>query len=109
MATDWSGRTAALKYYEHELAVAKRSNFADKDFIEQAVNALRRSQDHTAIQTKLNDATKLLREIKGVFAGDAAPHWVNQIETTMMRGLWLDQIDAMLGQQAEREKEKRQC
>jgi hypothetical protein len=59
--------------------------------------ALRRSQDHTAIQTKLNEATKLLRELKGVFAGDAAPHWVNQIETTMMRGQWLDQIDAVLG------------
>lgn len=97
MATDWSGRTAALQYFEEALRRAKRFNDDDKDLFQEAVNALRRSQDHTAIQTKLNDATKLLRELKGVFAGDAAPHWVNQMETTMMRAQWLDQIDAVLG------------
>lgn len=97
MATDWSDRAAAILYFEKAVKTLKRTNDEDKELYEAALHALRRSQDHTAIQTKLNNATKLLRELKGVLAGDAAPHWVNQIETTMMRGLWLDQIDAVLG------------
>jgi hypothetical protein len=61
MAPDWSGRDAALKYYEHELKIAKRHNSEDKELVEEAVNALRRSQDHTAIQNRLKEATNLLR------------------------------------------------
>jgi hypothetical protein len=63
MATDWSARTAALKYFETWLKTSKRVNDDDKEMIEQAVHALRRSQDHTAIQNKLNDAMKLIRKI----------------------------------------------
>lgn len=63
MATDWSGRAAALKYFEEELQFAKRVNSENKELLQEAVNALRRSQDHTAIQTKLNDAMKAMRDI----------------------------------------------
>src|SRR5882672_11130872 len=73
MATDWSGRAAALKYYERELQFAKRVNAENKELVEEAVNALRRSQDHTAIQTKLNDATKALRDIDKEI-GSCRPH-----------------------------------
>jgi hypothetical protein len=97
MATDWSARTAALEYFEKALKNVKRGDDDEmKELLEQAVNALRRSQDHTAIQNKLNAAMDLLRDLKGVFAGDAAPHWVQQYETTMIRGQWLDRIDAVL-------------
>jgi len=40
---------------------------------------------------------ELLLELKGVFAGEAAPHWVNKFDTTCMRGHWLDRIDNLLG------------
>lgn len=62
MATDWSTREGALRYFEEALRRATRFNDDDKGLYEQAVNALRRSQDHTAIQTRLNGAMKTLRE-----------------------------------------------
>lgn len=63
MATDWSARDGALPYFENMLKYAKRLNDDDKEFIEAAVHALRRSQDHTAIQNKLNAAMTLIRKI----------------------------------------------
>lgn len=63
VATDWSARTAALEYFEKQLKLAKRANDEDRELLEQAVNALRRSQDHTAIQNRLNEATKIIRKI----------------------------------------------
>lgn len=45
----------------------------------------------------LTASGELLRDIKTVFAGDAAPHWVNHWETTTMRGHYLDRIDSALG------------
>lgn len=63
MATDWSDRTAAISYFEKEVKRLKRLNDEDKEIYEAALNALRRSQDHTAIQTKLNDATRIIRVI----------------------------------------------
>lgn len=63
MATDWAARTRALAYFEQCLKDSKRFNDDDRDHLEQAVNALRRSQDHTAIQAKLNVTTKALREL----------------------------------------------
>jgi hypothetical protein len=62
MATDWSARTEALTFFETELKAAKRHNNHNKEHVEQAVNALRRSQDHTAIQNKLKEARNLLIE-----------------------------------------------
>ncbi len=59
MATDWSMRTLALRYFEK----VPRGGHIDKEYAEEAVNALRRSQDHTAIQDKLNAAVKLIRKI----------------------------------------------
>jgi hypothetical protein len=58
MARDWSQRDDALKYFER----VKRGGHVDYDYAEEAVNALRRSQDHTAIQNKLNAAMRVLRE-----------------------------------------------
>jgi hypothetical protein len=69
MATDWSGRTAALTYFEKALKAAKRCNDEDRDHMQEAVNALRRSQDHTAIQTRLNTAMQALREVYEIWAG----------------------------------------
>jgi len=43
-------------------------------------------------------AEGLLREIKAVFAGEALPHWQQNMDTTLMRGHWLDRIDACLAQ-----------
>lgn len=62
MATDWSTRTA-VAYFEKAVKRLKRLNDEDKEIYEAALNALRRSEDHTAIQTKLNHATKALRDI----------------------------------------------
>lgn len=59
MATDWSARDDALKYFQN----VPRGGHIDKEYAEQAVNALRRSQDHTAIQNKLNAAMELIRNI----------------------------------------------
>jgi hypothetical protein len=56
-------RERALAYFERELRLAKRLNEDDKEYVQEAVNALRRSLDHTAIQTKLNVAMSCLREL----------------------------------------------
>lgn len=64
MATDWSARTEALEYFENLLRILKRANDDDKEHYQQAVNALRRSQDHTAIQTKLNSVMLALRDLE---------------------------------------------
>ena len=63
MATDWTVRTKALSYFEEQLRYCKRANDDDKELYEAAVNALRRSQDHTAIQNRLNAAMAVIREI----------------------------------------------
>ena len=63
MARDWSGRARALTYFEDLWKLAKRVNDADKEHYEEAVNALRRSQDHTAIQNKLTSAVRCIRSI----------------------------------------------
>lgn len=57
--------------------------------IAEQLNTERLSQQLTA-------RDELLRDIKNVFAGDAAPHWVNECETTLMRGHFLDRIDGVL-------------
>lgn len=62
MATDWTSRTAALAYFEKATKTLKCVNDDDKEMYEQALNALRRSQDHTAIQTRLGGVMKTLRE-----------------------------------------------
>jgi len=64
MATDWSMRTAAIEHFEKLVKQLKRVNDDDKELYEQALNALRRSQDHTAIQTKLTQTMRALREYK---------------------------------------------
>lgn len=56
MARDWSTRDAALKFFQ------KHKHLDEDGFYAEAVNALRRSQDHTAIERKLKDATRLLQE-----------------------------------------------
>lgn len=63
MATDWSARTKAIAYFETVTKQLKRENDQDKALYEQALNALRRSQDHTAIQNRLKTATNLLRNV----------------------------------------------
>jgi hypothetical protein len=75
MATDWSGRTAALAYFEKALKAAKRFNDEDRDHMQEAVNALRRSQDHPAIHKKLNAAMAALREARDYILdnGDVRP------------------------------------
>lgn len=50
-----------------------------------------------ALRAALTARDELLLELKGVFAGEAAPHWVNKFDTTCMRGHWLDRIDNLLG------------
>jgi len=62
MATDWTARDNAIKYFECMLSLAKRHRHDEAAHYEQALNALRRSADHTAIQTKLNEA---MRQLKG--------------------------------------------
>jgi hypothetical protein len=57
MARDWSGRDAALKFFQ------KTKYLDDSGHYAEAINALRRSQDHTAIERKLKDATRLLQEV----------------------------------------------
>lgn len=64
MSTDWSARTAAIEHFEKLVKQLKRTNDDDKEIYEAALHALRRSQDHTAIQTKLNQTTRALREYK---------------------------------------------
>lgn len=57
MARDWSGREAALKYFQ------KHRHLDDSGAFDEAINALRRSQDHTAIQNKLNAAMAALKNL----------------------------------------------
>ena len=57
MARDWSARDAALKYFQ------KAKRLDDSGAYAEAINALRRSQDHTAIEKRLQSATRLLREV----------------------------------------------
>lgn len=61
MATDWSARTAAIEHFEKLVKQLKRVNDDDKELYEAALHALRRSQDHTAIQTKLTSAMRALK------------------------------------------------
>ena len=52
--TDWTARTAAIEYFTK----AARQSWGDsemRDLYEAAVHALRRSQDHTALQTRCNE------------------------------------------------------
>lgn len=70
MATDWSARTAAIEHFEKIVKQLKRANDDDKELYEAALHALRRSQDHTAIQNKLqsfrrerDELVTLLREL----------------------------------------------
>lgn len=58
MPTDWSARTAAIEYFEKLVKQLKRTNDDDKEIHEAALHALRRSQDHTAIQTKLTETVR---------------------------------------------------
>lgn len=69
MATDWSGRTAAIAYFEPLVKQLKRTNDDDKEVYDEALRALRRSQDHTAIQTKLTTAMRALREVYEIWGG----------------------------------------
>jgi hypothetical protein len=57
MARNWSGRDAALKFFQ------KAKHLDDSGAYAEAINALRRSQDHTAIEKRLKDATRLLHEV----------------------------------------------
>lgn len=63
MATDWTNRTRAIAYFEKLVKQLKRVNDDDKEMYVEALNALRRSQDHTAIQNRLNAAMKIIRTI----------------------------------------------
>lgn len=54
---------AAIAYFEDVVKSLKRTNDEDKEVFEEALNALRRSQDHTAIQTKLTSAVRCIRSI----------------------------------------------
>ena len=63
MATDWANRTKALAYFEKASKMLRSANDDDKEMYIEAVNALRRSQDHTAIQNKLNAAMRVIRKI----------------------------------------------
>lgn len=67
MPTDWSARTAAIEYFTKLVRQLKWDNDDDKEMYEQALNALRRSQDHTAIQTKLTATMRELNEYKKKF------------------------------------------
>ncbi len=55
-------RERALAYFERQLKMAKRLNDDEKEHLQEAVNALRRSQDHSAIQRRLNAVMSLLRQ-----------------------------------------------
>lgn len=55
MATDWSTRDAAIPYFERLVKHLKQVGDDDAEVYEAGLHALRRSQDHTAIQTKLGE------------------------------------------------------
>lgn len=69
MATDWSDRTVAIPYFEKLVKQLKRANDEEAGVYEAALHALRRSQDHTAIQKKLTTAMRALREVYEIWAG----------------------------------------
>jgi hypothetical protein len=60
MSTDWSTRTAAIEYFEKLVKQFKKTRDEDTEIYEAALSALRRSQDHTAIQSKLQRTLKAL-------------------------------------------------
>jgi ribA/ribD-fused uncharacterized protein len=68
MPTDWSARTAAIEYFEKLVKQLKRVNDDDKELYEAALHALRRSQDHTAIQTKLTETVRECERLKQLLA-----------------------------------------
>lgn len=73
MSTDWAARTAAIEHFEKLVKLLKRTNDDEKEIYEAALHALRRSQDHTAIQTKL---TETVRENE----------WLKQLLSTTLDG-----------------------
>lgn len=75
MATDWSGRDAAITYFEKVVRDLKWSNDEDKELYIEALNALRRSQDHTAIQTKLRATINVLRDLVESCEHDTGAPW----------------------------------
>jgi hypothetical protein len=68
MSTDWSARTAAIEYFEKLVKQLKRVNDDDKELYEAALHALRRSQDHTAIQTKLAETVRECERLQQLLA-----------------------------------------
>lgn len=74
MSTDWSTRTAAIPYFEKLVRHLKQASDDDADKYEAALQALRRSQDHTAIQTKLNALAAENARLR------EALEWINQLE-----------------------------
>lgn len=68
MSTDWSARTAAIEHFEKLVKQLKRVNDDDKEIYEAALHALRRSQDHTAIQTKLTETVRECERLKQLLA-----------------------------------------
>lgn len=63
MSRDWSARVAAIAYFEKLVKELKRCNDDDKEIFDEALHALRRSQDHTAIQARLTSAVRCIRSI----------------------------------------------
>lgn len=59
---DWGPRTRAIKYFELELAGTEH-NHQDGEMFEAALSALKRSQDHTAIQTRITETMRALRAL----------------------------------------------
>ena len=63
MSTDWTDRDRAIDAYERIVKEAKSFDDADLWLYTEALAALRRSADHTAIQTLLQTAISLLRDV----------------------------------------------
>jgi hypothetical protein len=61
MATDWSHRTKAIAYFEG--MVHLDCGEPETAHYKAALDALRRSQDHTAIQAKLQEAINKLKAL----------------------------------------------
>lgn len=76
---------AALDYFSKLLKQAKRFNEDEKDLYEAAVNALRRSQDHTAIGNKLNETIKHLAQAEAAQRLNAATIAEQQREIVRLR------------------------
>ena len=77
MATDWSARTASIHYFEKLVKQLKRTNDDDKELYEAALHALRRSQDHTAIQNRL-------QAIKGALERSPCPRPIADDDGTVL-------------------------